>query len=57
MKETVKIISATIPKRRIVGEYWVSRKPASTATSRNDIARLNDRTIHLKPFYPASVLW
>jgi len=53
INETIKIIKARTPIRSNDGEYWVIRKPANRATSRNDMTRINDRTFHLKPFYPA----
>jgi hypothetical protein len=53
INEIVKITKARTPIRSSDGEYRVRRKPASTATSTNNIPKIEDRTIHLKPFYPA----
>lgn len=46
-KETVKIISASTTNSMVAGGYRVIRYPVSSATSKNKIVEIIDRTLHL----------
>lgn len=48
INETAKITKARTPIRSIVGENWVIKKPANRAINKDTIAKISDRTIHLK---------
>jgi len=47
IKEMVKIIRAARPRIMVDGGYWLIKYPVNSATSKNRMVEINDRTLHL----------